>query len=131
MRHADSNVLVGLTVPVDYHHASAVALLKRVIRADEGPVIVSEAIVLETLQVLERRYGVRPGVAAGDLRQLLLHEVFEVDSDVLSALEYACIRPALGFVDSLLLARTQSTGVPILTFDNPLQRAVASGSSAP
>jgi len=131
MRHIDSNVLVGLVVPVDYHHAAAVAMIERVYRADQGPVVVGEAVVLETLQVLWRRYGVRLDDAATDLSRALHHEVFEADLDVLHALHIVAAHPALGFVDAVLLSRAKSSRAPVLTFDRALGRALASDSSAP
>jgi predicted nucleic acid-binding protein len=106
-------------------------MIERVQRADQGPVVVSEAVVLETLQVLGRRYGVRLEDAAADLAQALHHDVFESDPDVLEALGIVATRPALGFVDAVLLARARSSGAPVLTFDRALGRALASDSSAP
>lgn len=125
MSHVDSNVLTGLAVPVDYHHNAAVALVEQVISTGGGPLNVSEAVVLETLQVLRRRHGVGLKDAADGVLSLLLHEAFEVDSDVIEALTLVSRRPALGFVDALLLARARSTGAPVLTFDRSLERALA------
>ncbi len=124
MQLADTSWLVALLQEADCHHEGAVTLYELVRLKDLGPILVTEAVILETLQVLKRRYGTSQSCGAAAVGALCASERFAIGSVASAALAIAAARPALGYVDALLLARFRSDGVDVLTFDDALDRAL-------
>ncbi len=120
MMIADSSFLVGLIEEDDFHHQAALALLEDVQVLNLGPVIVGEVVVLETLQVMQRRHGTPSSHAALALCHLCNTLPFRCDPTVAAALRAAADRPALGFVDALIAQQALQTGSNILSFDSKL-----------
>lgn len=131
MRLADTSWLVALLQAADYHHSDAVSMFNRIQAADTGPILVTEAVVFETLQVLESRYTMSPANGAEAISMLCGCEAFAIDPVTLEALEIIAARPSLGFVDGLLIGGARRNRAPVLTFDRALGRALASDSPAP
>ncbi|TDB39787.1 MAG: type II toxin-antitoxin system VapC family toxin [Actinobacteria bacterium] len=131
MKLADTSWLVALLQAADCHHSRAVTLCDRIQVDGTGPILVTEAVVFETLQVLESRYGVSPANGAEAIGSLCGSEDFAIDPVALDALKIVAARPVLGFVDGLLIACARRDRAPVLTFDRALERALVSGSSAP
>jgi predicted nucleic acid-binding protein len=120
MRIADSSFLVGLFEEDDFHHQVAVTMLEDVLAFGEDTIVIGEAVVLETLQVMERRHNTPPAEAAVGLSRVFGVRPFRCDPAVLRALHVAAERPALGFVDALVAERAAQTGSGLLTFDAKL-----------
>ncbi|MHB1340419.1 MAG: PIN domain-containing protein [Coriobacteriia bacterium] len=127
MQLADTSWLVGLVQQADPHHVRAVQLLDQVRALGHGPIVVTEAAVLETFQVLESRYGTPHSSSAFAVSDLFRSDDFVPDPIVEAALRVVAENPRFGFVDALLLARSRTSCAGVLTFDIALQRALSSG----
>lgn len=123
---ADTSFVVGLIEKRDVHHSVAVSIVDDTAQSDGGPIVVGDAVVLEALQVMERRYRIRAAAAATALLGMSEMELFEISPHAAEALRRVAARSRLGFVDGLLLARSRATAGGVLTFDITLQRALSS-----
>lgn len=124
---ADTSFVVGLIEQRDVHHAVAVAIADDTAESESGPIVIGDAVVLESLQVMERRYGMRVATAATALLGVGEMEMFLMSSHAAEALRAVARCSALGFVDALTLARSRATDAEVLTFDRALQRTLSSG----
>ena len=120
MKLADSSFLVGLIEEDDFHHEAAVAIFDEVSASGHGPIVVDDSVLLETLQVMERRHGVLRSQAATTLARVCSMQEFRIDPAALQALRAVAGRPALGFVDALLAEQDLCSGSGILSFDRTL-----------
>lgn len=116
MRIADTNVLLGLIVDDRPQHA---ALLEAAIDPDTTPVLITEAVLVETASVLCWSYRfTRPAAAEALLDALngpgiLVWDRRRADR----ALRLMRADGALGLVDCLLIEQALDEGDELITFD--------------
>lgn len=121
MTFVDTNALVSLLLPArGRQHHEAIAYV-----AENGPLVVSEAVLVEACWVLERAYRLDRADCSRLLREALDSESLISWDPVLvdRALDMMEGLRALSVVDCLLLARSYD-GQTVLTFDRRLQRAM-------
>jgi predicted nucleic acid-binding protein len=119
--YVDTNALVSLLLPGRRQDHQVVA--DRIL--DAGAVIVCESVLVETLWVLGRAYGVRRADAAALVRDMLYTEGLDAwDPDLADGALSLMIRsPKLSIVDCLLAMRARRDHA-ILTFDIDLARVI-------
>lgn len=116
MRIADTNVLLGLIVDDRPQHA---ALLEAAIDPDATPVLITEAVLVETASVLCWSYRFRRPAAAEALLDalngpgILVWDRRRADR----ALRLMRADGALGLVDCLLIEQALDEGDELITFD--------------
>ena len=116
MRIADTNVLLGLIVDDRPQHA---ALLEAAIDPDTTPVLITEAVLVETASVLCWSYRFRRAAAAEALLDalngpgILVWDRRRADR----ALRLMRADGALGLVDCLLIEQALDEGDELITFD--------------
>ena len=120
--YIDTNALLSLLVPG--RNADHRAVVERV--RELGGMVVCEAVLTETMWVLEGAYGVKRAAAAGLVRDALGTEGLDAWGPELAdgALELVGGSPKLSIVDSLLAMRAQQSH-GVLTFDRGLAGAIA------
>jgi predicted nucleic acid-binding protein len=122
----DTNVLIALVVDGrDSQREEALAQLGP-LRADAGPALVCESVLIEACWVLERSYRLRRSEVAEALRCLILTPPLRAWDPPLAdaALALMARRPTFSVTDCLLLSRAAETGRPVMTFDAGLRREV-------
>ncbi len=116
MRIADTNVLLGLIVDDRPHHT---ALIEAAIDPDRSPVLITEAVLVETASVLCWSYRYKRSGAADALLDalngpgILAWDRHRADR----ALRLMRADGALGLVDCLLIEQALDEGDELITFD--------------
>ena len=116
MRIADTNVLLGLVLSDRPEHS---VFAEAAADAAAGPVLITEAVLAETVWTLTKRYGrTRGSVAALMLDVLDGPGVVAWDAGLARrALRLMKAEPSLSIVDCLLLERGLSEQAEIASFD--------------
>ena len=118
---ADTNVLLAFLLEDRSVEREAVAAWVEA----HGPLVIGEAVLVETCWVLGGGANSSREEGARRVRELLASSSFEVwDDDLVSdALELMERHPQLAIVDCLLAARA-ARGDAVLTFDRRLSRVI-------
>ena len=117
----DANTLIsGLVSEREAQQRVAVAAAR-----EQGPLVISEAVMAEVCWVLQRNYGIARRDVATIVHDALDGNRFiawdpELADSVLARMHSM---PRFAFVDCLLLERAVA-GEPVLTFDRDLARAI-------
>lgn len=124
--YCDTNALVALVVADRTDQRLAVLAAADRLSAQGEAIVVTEAVLVESLWVLMSRYGLSQRHAAASVAELLEAQgVVAWDPDLASeSLRLAATHPSLSVVDCLLVVRGQELGAGVLTFDKRLAREV-------
>jgi predicted nucleic-acid-binding protein len=117
----DANTLISGLVPGrDAQQRVAVAAAR-----EQGPLVITEAVMAEVCWVLQRNYGIARRHVATIVRDALDGNRFIAwDTELADAALFRMERePRFAFVDCLLLERAVA-GESVLTFDRDLARAI-------
>jgi predicted nucleic-acid-binding protein len=123
MRIADTNVLLGLIVDDRPRHA---ALIEAAIDPVDAPVLITEAVLVESASVLCWSYRYKRSAAAEALLEAIsgpgIHLWDRRQAE--NALRLMRADGALGLVDCLLIEHALASGDEFITFDaHALKRA--------
>ena len=121
MIFVDTNALLSVLLPGHGDDHRAVVERAR----DLGGLVVCEAVLAETLRVLENVYGMGRRDAAVVVRDILGTEGIDAWEPFLAdeALRLMAASPKLSIVDSILAVRAR-LGHAVLTFDRGLAREI-------
>jgi uncharacterized protein len=117
---ADSSALVSIFVPTDAYHAQALALARKA--EDEGTTVITpEVVVVETVNIIGKKFGHQAAVAAAGLLAksglFLIVESSELLTDALAKFGQADEKVSL--TDCVVMATADKYGTrQILGFDD-------------
>jgi predicted nucleic-acid-binding protein len=128
MEVLDTNVIVRYLTEDDVDHSRGAHAAFVEIASGAKEVYLSEAVIVETVQVLEspRLYGLSRNEIATHLRRLLEYPGVRVPRQRVShrAIDLFEATRAVSFVDCLCVAHAERLGgVPVLSFDRGFDRA--------
>jgi predicted nucleic-acid-binding protein len=128
MEVLDTNVIVRYLTEDDADHSQRAHAAFLAIASGAREVYLSEAVIVETVQVLESRrlYGLSRNEVATHLRRLLGYPGVHVPARRVShrAIDLFEATGAVSFVDCLCVAHAERLGgVPVLSFDRGFDRA--------
>ena len=123
MTGVDTNVLVRYLVRDDLQQAEAARALLEAL-TPEQPGFICREVIIETVWVLERPYGLTRNQIADLLEELISTDslVFEAADDIARA-AFRYRQGGVDFADLMILAAAGRAGaIPLYTFDRRLAR---------
>lgn len=120
----DTNVILRyLLADAPEFYEKAQRLFEKIRVGDEKAVIL-ESVLVECVYVLTKFYKVPKAEAAGRLKELLLYKgVANSDKDdLIAALSIYADTNTLDIVDCVLSAKSKSSGMTMVTFDEKLKK---------
>ena len=125
---ADTNIVIRYLIGDDVVQGAAAVLAASQAASIGVPLLVTEAVLCESVWVLESSYLLAPHDCAEALSEMLSTGGFVAwDSDLAdSALRIHAASPWLDIVDCLLASRSEDAGVTVLTFDRGLRSLLGS-----